>query len=73
MKNSFVRLIESTRDSVVCRLSHENSPGSCVYYSVMTFDRVSADLHITWDVNCPLSFIERVKAIFWFVRFISKL
>lgn len=73
MKNNYVRLIESTREMVVCRLSHENSPGNCVYFSVMSFNRVTADMSIVWDVNCPLSFLERVKAIVWFVKFISKL
>lgn len=73
MKSSFVRLIESTREKVVCRLSHENSPGHCVYFAVMSFNRVTADLSIVWDNACPLSFVERAKAILWFVRFVVKL
>lgn len=71
--NSFVRLISSSRESIKCELSHEDSPGRCTIFGVLKFDRVTADMSIQWCYECPLSLRVRLREIFKFVRLCGQL
>lgn len=66
--NNFVRILNSTRTTIDCELSHENKPGDYTLYGKFHYDRVTGDISIVWDFHCPLSLVVRLKES---VKFLS--
>lgn len=68
MRNNYVRLVSSDRSKVNVSLSHQIKEHEYVSYGEFTFSRDTGSLFVTWDYKCPLTIVEKLKEILWFVK-----
>lgn len=68
LNNSFVRLIDGGRDIVTVTLEHRVDDSHCVVFGTLSYTRLTADIHIMWTVDCPLTIREKFSEIIRFVK-----
>lgn len=65
-----VRIYSGDRDCAKVSIQHLDTPEKATVFGSMSYDRITADLHVTWSYDCPLSLLERLNEILRFVQFL---
>lgn len=71
-RTPFTKVVNTSADKV--DLSIESPTSSDVdVYGELTFNRLTAEFHVVWYHQCPISYADRLLIILWFVKFLISL
>lgn len=73
MKNKIIRLINAKKSTVHVELQRVDSDNESTVLGTFNYDNITGDISIKWCFQCPLSLIDRLGYVLWFVKFLRTL